>query len=66
MVHCLTLDFFNHEPTEQTRDDELQRITAMVAEGYTSGDINIEFDPDDEPEQPALGVSGWWSLTSDE
>lgn len=62
MKLCLTLDFFNHEPAEQTRDDELQRIAAMVADGYTSGEIKLEFDPDDDPEQPALGVSGWWSL----
>jgi hypothetical protein len=66
MKTVLTLDFFNHEPSEQTRDDELQRIAAMVADGYTSGDISLEFDPDDNPDEPALGVRGWWSLTAED
>lgn len=64
MKTVITLDFFNHTPTDGTRDNELQRIVAMIADGFTSGDINIEFDPDDDPDQPALGVRGWWSLTT--
>lgn len=57
MKAILTIDFFHDETIdEDVLNDEIERIAAMVADGYTSGEVVGTEDTS----------NGWWTLTQAE
>lgn len=55
MKFILELDFFKTEPDEETAAEEFRRISRMIVDGYSSGEIVGE---DSNHNQ----FRGWWNM----